>query len=100
MGTVAEHACETAWASDGDCDCGCQFSDPTCAANVCGNLICEEKATSCPNDCKDLRAFASFANCFHGSVPMSSACAQHIYGDPAGIDLKDFRTFVNLLSGP
>lgn len=100
MDTIGEHACLPEWAQDIDCDCGCQFSDPACAANVCGNLICTETATACPDDCKDLRAFASFQNCFKPGSPTAPECAPHAYATPAGIDLKDFRAFVSFLVGP
>ncbi len=98
--TIGEHECLPEWSDDGDCDCGCQFADPDCAAGVCGNLVCEEDASSCPDDCKDLRAFADFQNCFHPGKPVSPACATYIYDPPAGIGLEDYARFADFISGP
>jgi len=98
--TGAEHACSPDWSGDLECDCACQFSDPDCGANVCGNLICEETAGSCPADCKDLRAFAAFQNCFNPSQPSPQSCAANSYADPVGIGLEDFGLFFDFWSGP
>ncbi len=98
--TIAEHACLPAWAGDTECDCGCQFADPDCAGGVCGNLVCEESATSCSLDCTDLRAFAEFQNCFRPGQSTPPACVSHIYAAPVGIGPEDFARFFDLLSGP
>jgi len=98
--TIGEHACLPEWAGDGECDCGCQFPDADCACGVCGNLICEENGTSCAEDCKDLRAFAEFQNCFQPGGSTPPECGHHVYADPPGIGLEDFTGFDDLWSGP
>ena len=100
MDTIVEHACLTQWASNPTCDCGCQFVDPHCPSGVCGNLVCEENATSCGNDCKDLRAFAAFQNCFNPGQAPSKECFPYVYAAPEGIGLEDFARFADFLSGP
>jgi hypothetical protein len=98
--TIGEHACLAEWAKDGDCDCGCQFPDPACDSGVCGNLLCEEDASSCTDDCKDLRAFAEFQNCFDPGVPEPPQCFSHVYAGPIGVGLEDYALFDDLLSPP
>ncbi|MFH1108140.1 MAG: hypothetical protein V1790_02935 [Planctomycetota bacterium] len=98
--TLIEHDCPSSWAADAECDCGCQFADSICAVGVCGNLVCEEDATSCRYDCKDLRAFGDFQNCFNPGQSTPEACVSHVYAAPAGIGLEDYAVFARLLSGP
>ncbi len=100
MDTIGEHACLPEWAGDAECDCGCQFPDPDCASGVCGNLVCEENAASCADDCKDLRAFAGFQNCFDPGQATPPECMAHVFAAPTGIGLEDFHRFVDLMSGP
>ena len=102
MDTLGEHDCLPEWEGDVDAefDCGCQFADPDCASSVCGNLVCEEDATSCADDCKDLRAFADFQNCFNPGQTTPQECFPHIYAAPPGIGLEDFARFDDLMSGP
>lgn len=100
MDTLGEHACLPEWAGDSDCDCACQFADPDCAAGVCGNLICEEDAASCPDDCKDLRAFAELQNCFNPGQKTPQKCFPYVYAAPDGIGLEDYVRFSDFLSGP
>ena len=98
--TIGEHACLPEWSGDAVCDCGCQFADPDCASGVCGNLVCEETAMSCADDCKDLRAFADFQNCFGPGQTTPPECVSHVYAPPVGIGLEDFSRFADLISGP
>ena len=98
--TIREHACFPEWAGDAECDCGCQFPDPDCGSGVCGNLVCEENATSCADDCKDLRAFAGFQNCFDPGQATPQECMVHVFAAPTGIGLEDFHRFADLMSGP
>jgi len=98
--TIAEHVCPLEWASDGECDCGCQFSDFSCASGVCGDLVCASSARACPDDCKDLRATAEFQNCFDPAHSPAAVCIDQQYRPPAGIGLEDLPSVVELLSGP
>ena len=98
--TIGEHVCLPEWAGDGECDCGCQFADPDCASDVCGNLVCEETAATCSEDCKDLRAVADFQNCFDPGHVAPLACVGHLFAPPTGIGLEDFAAFVGFLYGP
>ena len=79
---------------------GCQFADPDCASDVCGNLVCEETAATCAEDCKDLRAVADFQNCFDPGHVAPLACVGHLFAPPTGIGLEDFAAFLGLLDGP
>lgn len=61
IGTAFESNCPAEWCGDGECDCGCQFTDSDCPGGacecnpVCGNGICElacgELCGNCPSDC-------------------------------------------------
>jgi hypothetical protein len=98
--TLGEHACLAEWAKDADCDCNCQFTDPVCPPGVCGNLICEENATQCADDCHDLRSFAEFQNCFDPGVAEPPQCYGYVYILPLGVGLEDYAIFEGFISGP
>ena len=86
VGCPFENNCPAQFCADGECDCGCQFSDADCPGGscftgaVCPDGTCQagEIPANCPPDCISCGPQCDF--CFYGH-PVQNNCPQQWCGD-------------------